>query len=185
MKRWYVVNAKSNYEHQVQKGLLERIRRDGLEDRFGEVIVPAEEVVELVNGQKRKTQRKFFPGYVLVQIEANTEGRIPVIDTDAWHLVKHTPNVVGFIGGTADRPSPITDKEADKILSRIQTSVEKPQPKVLFENGQMVRITEGPFKDFEGAIEDINYERARARVAVLIFGRSTPVDIEFTAIEKQ
>ena len=185
MKRWFVVNAKSNYELQVQKGLLERIRRDGLEERFGDVIVPAEEVIEMKDGQKRKTQRKFFPGYVLVQIEADTDARIAQIDTAAWHLVKNTPNVLGFIGGTAERPLPISDKEADKILSRIKTSVDKPQPKVLFESGQLVRITDGPFRDFEGAIEDINYEKSKVRIGVLVFGRSTPVEIDFASVEKQ
>lgn len=185
MKRWYVVHSKSNFENQVRLALEERIQRFELSERFGEVIVPAEEVIELRNGQKRKTQRKFFPGYVLIQIETGKEGHALSIDTECWHVVKQTPNVMGFIGGTADRPLPISDKEAEKILSRIRVSADKPQPKVLFEVGSLVRITEGPFKDFDGAVEDINYEKSKLRVGVLVFGRSTPIELDFGSVQKQ
>lgn len=184
MKRWYVVHAQANFENQVRSNLEERVKRFGLEEKFGEILVPAEEVLEMRNGQKRKTQRKFFPGYVLIQIETSTEEGLR-IDVDAWHLVKQTPKVMGFIGGTADKPRPISDSEADKILSRIKISADKPQPKMLFEVGELVRITEGPFKDFEGNVEDINYDKSKVRVGVLIFGRATPVELEFGSVEKQ
>lgn len=185
MKRWYVVHAQANYENQVRAALQERVERFGLTERFGEILVPAEEIVEMRNGQKRKTQRKFFPGYVLVQIETMQEDHRLSIDNDSWHLVKQTPKVMGFIGGTSIHPLPIKDSEADRILARIQVSAEKPQPKVLFETGQFVRITEGPFKDFDGTVEEINYDKNKAKVGVLIFGRSTSIDIDFSSIEKQ
>ena len=181
---WYVVHAYSNFEHKVASSLKERIKLHGLDDKFGEVLVPTEEVIEMRGGQKRRSERKFFPGYVLVQIETNTEGKSPRIDDECWHLIKETPKVMGFIGGTADRPLPIKDSEAEAILSRVREGVEKPRPKVLFEPGEMVRVTEGPFNDFNGVVEEVNYDKSRLRVAVLIFGRSTPVELEFGQVEK-
>ena len=183
-KRWYVVHAYSGFEHQVAKSLRERIVRAGMEDKFGDVLVPTEEVVEMRGGQKRKSERKFFPGYVLVQIETHQDGKHTRIDDESWHLIKETSKVMGFIGGTADRPLPIKDSEADVILQRVQDGVEKPRPKVLFEPGELVRVTEGPFNDFNGTVEEVNYEKNRLRVAVLIFGRSTPVELEFGQVEK-
>lgn len=181
--RWYVVNARSNMEKSVAQALRDRIVQHGLESQFGEVLVPSEEVVEMKDGQKRKSERKFFPGYVLVQIATNLDGGLPRIDNEAWHLVKETNKVMGFIGGTADRPLPITDAEADNILSRVRTSADKPRPKVLFEAGQMVRVIEGPFSDFNGVVEDVDYNKARVRVSVLIFGRATPVELGFDQVE--
>ena len=183
-KRWYVVHAYSGFEHQVQRSLLSRIERAGMQDKFGQVLVPTEEVVEMRAGQKRKSDRKFFPGYVLVQIETSTEGTVPLIDNESWHLIKETPKVLGFIGGTRERPLPIKDSEADVLLQRVQDGVDKPRPKVLFEPGQLVRVTDGPFNDFNGTVEEINYEKSRLRVAVMIFGRSTPVELEFGQVEK-
>jgi len=173
--RWYVVHAYSQYENSVMRALKERIGRAGLEEQFGDILVPTEEVVEIKDGVKRTTERKFFPGYVLVQMEMNE---------DTWHLVKATPKVMGFIGGTADKPAPISDKEAEKILNRVTESVEKPRPKTLFEPGEAVRVKEGPFADFQGVVEEVNYDKSRLRVAVLIFGRSTPVELEFSQVEK-
>ncbi len=183
-KRWYVVHAYSGFEHSVSRALRDRITRTGMEDRFGDILVPTEEVVEMRAGQKRRSERKFFPGYVLVQIETSGEGGGVRIDDESWHLVKETPKVLGFIGGTADRPLPIRDSEADAILQRVQDGVEKPRPKVLFEPGEMVRVIDGPFNDFNGTVEEVNYEKSRLRVAVLIFGRSTPVELEFGQVEK-
>jgi transcription termination/antitermination protein NusG len=174
-KRWYVVHAFSGFEKQVQRSMAERITRAGMEDMFGEILVPTEEVVEMKGGQKRRSDRKFFPGYVLVEMEMNDE---------TWHLVKEVPKVMGFIGGTSDRPAPITEKEANTILSRVQEGVDKPRPKILFEPGEMVRVVDGPFNDFNGTVEEVNYEKSRLRVAVLIFGRSTPVELDFHQVEK-
>jgi transcriptional antiterminator NusG len=174
-KRWYVVHAFSGFEKQVQRSLSERIARAGMEDMFGEILVPTEEVVEMKGGQKRRSDRKFFPGYVLVEMEMNDE---------TWHLVKEVPKVMGFIGGTSDRPAPITEKEANTILSRVQEGADKPRPKILFEPGEMVRVVDGPFNDFNGTVEEVNYEKSRLRVAVLIFGRSTPVELDFHQVEK-
>lgn len=174
-KRWYVVHAYSGYEKKVAAALQERIELNSMQDQFGEVLVPTEEVVEMKGGQKRKSERKFFPGYVLVQMELSDE---------TWHLVKETPRVMGFIGGKADKPAPITDKEAELILQRVDDSAEKPTPKTLFEPGEMVRVTDGPFNDFNGVVEEVNYDKSRLRVAVLIFGRSTPVELEFGQVEK-
>ena len=173
--RWYVVHAYSGYENSVKRSLEERITRSGMDDLFGEILVPTEEVVEMREGQKRNTSRKFFPGYVLVHMEMND---------DSWHLVKDVPKVMGFIGGTSDRPAPISDKEAQAILDRVLEGVEKPKPKVLYEPGEVVRIVDGPFNEFNGVVEEVDYEKSRLRVAVLIFGRSTPVDLEFGQIEK-
>lgn len=183
-KRWYVVHAYSGFEHQVARSLKERIERFGMQDRFGRVLVPTEEVIEMRAGQKRKTERKFYPGYVLVEIETHQEGRALRIDDECWHLVRETPRVMGFIGGTADRPLPISEKEAQTILRKVQEGAEKPKPKVLFEPGELVRVTEGPFNDFHGTVEEVNYEKNRLRVAVSIFGRSTPVELEFSQVEK-
>lgn len=184
IKRWYVVHAYSGFEKSVAQALRDRIERMGMQDRFGEVLVPTEEVIEMRGGQKRRSERKFFPGYVLVQIATHVEDGIPRIDSESWHLVKETSKVMGFIGGTADRPLPIRDDEANAILQRVQDGVEKPKPKVLFEPGQMVRVIDGPFNDFNGVVEEINYDKSRLRVAVLIFGRSTPVELEFGQVEK-
>lgn len=183
-KRWYVVHAYSGFEQTVARTLRERIVRNGMEDRFGEVLVPTEEVVEMRGGQKRRSERKFFPGYVLVQIETHEDGKGKRIDDESWHLVKETSKVMGFIGGTADRPLPISDKEAQNILQRVQEGTEKPKPKVLFEPGEMVRVVDGPFNDFNGIVEEVNYDKSRLRVAVSIFGRSTPVELEFAQVEK-
>jgi transcription termination/antitermination protein NusG len=183
-KRWFVVHAYSGFEKSVAQALRDRIARHGMQERFGDVLVPTEEVVEMRSGQKRRSERKFFPGYVLVQIATVDDGNIPRIDSESWHLIKETPKVMGFIGGTADRPLPIADHEADAILNRVQEGVTKPRPKVLFEPGEMVRVTDGPFNDFNGVVEEVNYDKSRLRVAVLIFGRSTPVELEFGQVEK-
>ena len=173
--RWYIVHAYSNFEHRFKSALEERIERMGLQDKFGEILVPTEEVVEMREGQKRRSERKFFPGYVLVQME---------MDDETWHLVKEVPKVLGFIGGSSDRPAPITEKEADRILQRVQEGVDKPRPKVLFEPGEVVRVTDGPFNDFSGVVEQVNYDKNRLQVAVQILGRSTPVELDFGQVEK-
>ncbi|NKI33783.1 transcription termination/antitermination protein NusG [Wenzhouxiangella sp. XN79A] len=173
--RWYVVHAYSGFEKQVQRSLKERIERADMEDQFGEILVPTEEVVEMKKGVKRKSERKFFPGYVLVEMEMNE---------DTWHLVKDVPKVMGFIGGRQEKPAPISQAEADAILNRVKEGVDKPRPKVLFEPGEMVRVIDGPFNDFNGTVEEINYEKSRLRVAVSIFGRSTPVELDFQQVEK-
>ena len=173
--RWYVVQAFSQYENSVKKALAERIERAGLEDLFGEILVPSEEVVEMRDGVKRRSERKFFPGYVLVQVDMTDE---------AWHLIKSVPRVLGFIGNSGGKPTPITEREADQILNRMKDSTEKPKPKTLFDVGEMVRVCDGPFNDFTGSVEEVNYEKSRLRVAVLIFGRSTPVELDFSQVEK-
>ncbi|MDU0113553.1 transcription termination/antitermination protein NusG [Psychrosphaera aquimarina] len=173
--RWYVVQAYSGYEARVQKALVEHIKIEEMEDFFGRILVPTEEIVEMRAGQKRRSERKFFPGYVLVEMAMNEE---------AWHLVKNTPRVLGFIGGTSDRPAPITNKEASAILNRLEENVDKPKPKTLFEPGEVVRVTDGPFADFNGVVEEVDYEKSRVKVSVLIFGRSTPVELEFGQVEK-
>lgn len=174
-KQWYVIQAYSGYENQVKKMLEERIQVTNMQNKFGEILVPTENVVEMRAGQKRRSQRKFFPGYVLVKM---------ILDEDSWHLVRKIPKVLGFIGGSSDRPAPIKDEEAAAILHRIEEGVGKPKPKVLFEPGEVVRVTDGPFADFNGVVEEVNYEKNRLRVAVLIFGRSTPVELEFGQVEK-
>ena len=174
-KRWYVIQAYSGYEAQVKRSLEERVARMGLEDKFGDILVPTEEVVEMREGQKRRSERKFFPGYVLVNME---------MDDETWHVVNDLPRVLRFIGGTGDRPAPISDKEAEQILQRVQEGVESPRPKVLFEPGEVVRVTDGPFNDFTGVVEEGNYEKSRLRVEVVIFGRSTPVELEFSQVAK-
>lgn len=174
-KRWYVVQAFSGYEQRVQKTLLEYIKAQGMEELFGEVLVPTEEVVEMRAGQRRKSARKFFPGYVLVEM---------VMNEDTWHLVKSTPRVLGFIGGTAERPAPISSKEAESILNRLNESEDKPRPKTMFEPGELIRVIDGPFADFNGTVEEVDYEKSRMKVSVSIFGRSTPVDLDFSQVEK-
>ena len=173
--KWYVVHAYSNFENKVKNSLEERIKLKGLDHKFGKIMVPTEEVVEMREGQKRRSERKFFPGYVLVQME---------LDEDTWHLVKEVPKVLGFIGGSSDQPQPISDKEADSILHRVEEGTDKPRPKVLFEPGEGVRVIDGPFNDFNGVVEEVDYEKSRLKVSVLIFGRSTPVDLEFGQVEK-
>ena len=174
-KRWYVLHAYSGYEKKVKAALEERIELRGLQEKFGRILVPAEEVVEMRSGQKRKSERKFFPGYVLIEME---------LDDETWHLVKETPRVMGFIGGKADKPAPITEAEADAILNRIEEGTDKPRPKTLFEPGEMVRVVDGPFNDFNGVVEEVNYDKSKLQVAVLIFGRSTPVELDFGQVEK-
>ena len=174
-KRWYVVHAYSGFEKSVQRALIERVARNGMQDAFGRILVPVEEVVELRSGQKSISERKFFPGYVLVEMEMNDE---------SWHLVKSTPKVTGFVGGTANKPTPISEKEVEKIMQQMQDGVEKPRPKVLFEPGEVVRVKDGPFTDFHGSVEHVNYEKSRLRVSVTIFGRATPVELEFGQVEK-
>lgn len=174
-KQWYVVHAYSGYENFVMREIKSRTERLSLQDKIGEVVVPSEEVVEMRAGQKRKSTRKFFPGYVLVNM---------IMDDTTWHMIKEIPRVVGFIGGTSQTPTPITDKEAQVIMQRVEEGVTKPRPKVLFEPGEVIRVKEGPFVDFNGVVEEVNYEKNRLRVAVLIFGRSTPVELEFSQVEK-
>lgn len=174
-QRWYVVHAYSGYENKVKKALVEYAEREGLQDHFGQILVPSEEVVEIRDGKKRTSERKFFPGYVLVEMELNDK---------TWHLVKSVPQVMGFIGGTSDRPAPISQKEVDRILQKVQDGTDKPKPKVIYEPGEMVRVIDGPFKDFEAVVEEVDYDKNRLQVSVLIFGRSTPVELEFTQVEK-
>jgi transcriptional antiterminator NusG len=173
--RWYVVHAYSGFEKSVARNLIERIERAGMKDRFGEILVPVEEVVEMKGGQKKTAERKFFPGYVLVQME---------MDDDTWHLVKSTPKVTGFVGGTATKPAPISEKEVQSILDQMREGVEKPRPKVLFEVGESVRVIDGPFTDFNGNVEEVNYDKSKLRVSVMIFGRATPVELGFGQVEK-
>lgn len=175
-KKWYVVQAYSGYEQSVMRSLRDRVEQSHLKDQFGEILVPTEKVVEMREGKKRNSDRKFFPGYVLVQMEMND---------DTWHLVKDLPRVLGFIGGTMDKPVPISDAEADSILQRMADGEDAAKPKVLFEPGEVVRVTDGPFTDFNGVVEEVNYDKNRLQVSVLIFGRSTPVELEFTQVEKE
>ncbi|WP_089083747.1 transcription termination/antitermination protein NusG [Aquitalea magnusonii] len=174
-KRWYVVHAYSGFEKSVQKALRERIERSEVADLFGQILVPVEEVVDIKNGRRSITERKFFPGYVLVEMD---------MTDDTWHLVKSTPKVTGFVGGTANRPAPISKKEVDAIMQQMQEGVEKPKPKVLFEVGEKVRVIDGPFNDFNGSVDEVNYERNKLRVSVQIFGRDTPVELDFSQVEK-
>jgi len=174
-KRWYVVHTYSQFEKSVQRALIERIARTGMQDLFGQILVPVEEVVELKSGQKSISERKFFPGYVLVEMEMTDE---------SWHLIKSTPKVTGFLGGSAMKPTPISQKEVDTIMQQMQAGVEKPRPKVLFEVGEAVRVKDGPFTDFHGTVDDVNYDKNKLRVAVTIFGRATPVELDFGQVEK-
>ncbi|MDN3608381.1 transcription termination/antitermination protein NusG [Vibrio ostreicida] len=174
-KRWYVVQAFSGFEGRVAQSLREHIKMHSMEELFGEVLVPTEEVVEMRAGQRRKSERKFFPGYVLVQM---------IMDDESWHLVRSVPRVMGFIGGTSDRPAPITDKEADAILNRLEKASESPRPRTMYEAGEVVRVTDGPFADFNGTVEEVDYDKSRVKVSVSIFGRATPVELEFGQVEK-
>ncbi|MDR2614515.1 MAG: transcription termination/antitermination protein NusG [Candidatus Accumulibacter sp.] len=174
-KRWYVVHVYSGFENFVRRALIDRITRVGMDDSFGQILVPVEEVVEMKGGQKNVSERKFFPGYVLVEMEMNDE---------TWHLVKSTQKVTGFVGGSGNNPRPIPPKDVDKILQQMQDGIDKPRPKVLFETGEIVRVKEGPFTDFNGSVEDVNYEKSKLRVAVTIFGRATPVELDFAQVEK-
>jgi transcriptional antiterminator NusG len=174
--RWYVIHAYSGYEKRVMNSIKEQVEINGMEDLFGEILVPTEEVIEMRDGKKRKSERKFYPGYVLVEMDMNDA---------SWHLVKETPRVMGFIGGTADKPAPITPKEANEILQRVKDGEEgKPSHKTVYEPGEMIRVTDGPFADFNGVVEAVDYGKSRLKVAVTIFGRSTPVELEFTQVEK-
>jgi len=175
LKRWYVLQVASGDELKVKRSLEEKIKLKDCEEQFGDILVPTEEVVEIRSGNKRKAERKFFPGYVLVQMEMNE---------NLWHLVRGVPKVLGFVGGTSDRPAPISDKEASKILSRMEEAVDKPKPKILFEPGEVVRVIHGPFAEFNGVVEEVNYDKNRLRVSVMIFSRSTPVDLDFSQVEK-
>lgn len=174
-KQWYVVHAYSNFEGKVKASIEEHVRLAGMEDKFGQILIPTEEVIEIKGGAKRRSERKFFPGYVLVEMEMTDE---------TWHLIKNVPKVMGFIGGTKDKPAPISEKEAMAIIGAIKEGVDKPKPKVLYQPGEVVRVTEGPFNDFNGVVEEVDYDRNRLKVAVLIFGRSTPVELEFGQVEK-
>ena len=173
--RWYVVHAYSGMEKAVERNILERISRAGMQGQFGRILVPMEEVVEIKNGQKKTTERKFFPGYVLVEM---------VMNDDTWHLVKHTNKVTGFVGGAKNRPAPISEAEVMKIVNQMQEGTEKPRHKVEFMVGEFVRIKDGPFTDFNGSVEDVNYDKSKVRVSVTIFGRATPVELDFSQIEK-
>ncbi len=174
-KKWYVVHAYSGFEKSVQRALADRIARQNMQEKFGQILVPVEEVVEMKSGQKNTSERKFFPGYVLVEMD---------MDEQSWHLVKNTPKVTGFVGGTATKPTPISEREVQNILQQIQDGVEKPRPKVLFEVGESVRVKDGPFVEFIGNVEDVNYDKSKRRVSVTIFGRTTPVELEFSQVEK-
>lgn len=173
--KWYVVHAYSGFENRVVQLLKEKIKHEAMENSFGEIMVPTEEVMEIRAGQKIRSKRKFYPGYVLVQMEMNDA---------TWHLVRNTPKVMGFIGGTAERPAPISEREAKVILDRVEEGANKPKPKIFFEPGEVVRVIDGPFSDFNGVVEEVNYEKSKLRVSVLIFGRSTPVELDFTQVEK-
>ncbi len=173
--KWYVVQAYSGYEGKVRGFLEDRVKQFGLEEKFGQILVPTEEVVEMRDGQKRKSARKFFPGYVLVEME---------MDDESWHLVRDTPRVLGFIGGTKEHPAPISQREADQILNRLEESTDKPRPRTLFEVGEAIRVIDGPFADFNAVVENVNYDKSRLSVSVMIFGRSTPVELDFSQVEK-
>jgi len=174
-QRWYVVHVFSGFEKHVAKSIREHVSRAGMEDKFGEILVPTEDVVEMKGGQKRTSERKFFPGYVLVQME---------MDDETWHLVKNVPKVTGFVGGSSAKPTPISEREAESIMQQVKVGAEKPRPKFSFEPGELVRVVSGPFADFNGTVEDVNFEKSKLRVAVSIFGRSTPVELDFSQVEK-
>ena len=174
-KRWYVVHAYSGMEKSVARAIQERVDRAGMQEKFEQILVPTEEVVEMKNGKRTITERRFYPGYVLVKMD---------MDDDTWHLIKRTNKVTGFVGGSGNRPAPVSEAEIDKIFAQMQEGVEKPKPKVLFEVGEMVRVKDGPFNDFNGNVEDVNYEKSKLRVSVTIFGRATPVELDFGQVEK-
>ena len=173
--RWYIVHAYSGMEKAVERNIQERIVRAGMQQKFGRILVPTEEVVEMKNGQRKTTERRLFPGYVLVEM---------VMDDDTWHLVKHTSKVTGFVGGAKNRPAPISEEEVRKIVDQMQEGTDKPRHKIEFMVGELVRVKEGPFTDFNGSVEEVNYEKSRLRVSVTIFGRATPVELEFAQVEK-
>ena len=173
--RWYIVHAYSGMEKAVERNITERITRAGMQSKFGRILVPTEEVVEMKSGQRKTTERRLFPGYVFVEM---------VMDDDTWHLVKHTSKVTGFVGGAKNRPAPISEEEVQKIVSQMQEGTDRPRHKIEFMVGEMVRVKEGPFTDFNGTVEEVNYEKNRLRVSVMIFGRSTPVELEFAQVEK-
>jgi transcription termination/antitermination protein NusG len=173
--RWYVVHAYSGMEKAVERNLRERIDRSGMQHKFGRILVPTEEVIELKKGKKSVTERRFFPGYVLVEM---------LMDDESWHLVKHTSKVTGFVGGARNRPAPISEAEVMKIVNQMQEGIDKPRPKVLWQVGELVRVKDGPFTDFNGAVEEVNYEKSKVRVSVTIFGRATPVELDFAQVEK-
>ncbi len=174
-KKWYVLQTQAMFEKKAKEFLERAIHESQLDAFFGQILVPTESVFEMKGGQKRKSERKFFPGYVLIEMEMNDE---------TWHLVRHVPRILGFVGGTSDKPTPIASKEVEQILSRLDTSVDKPRPKTLYEVGEIVRVNEGPFEDFTGVIEEVNYEKSKVRVSVSIFGRATPVELDFSQINK-
>lgn len=174
-KRWYVFQAFSGFENRVSHSLREHIKFNKMEEYFGEIMIPTEEVVEIKSGQKRKSERKFFPGYILINM---------IMNNASWHLVRSIPRVIGFIGGTPDKPLPISDKEVNKIINRLQEIGDKPRPKTLFEPGEMIRVKDGPFADFNGIVEEVDYEKSRLKVSVSIFGRATPVELDFSQVEK-
>ena len=173
--RWYIIQAYSGFEKQVMRSILERIKLSGLEDAFGDVLVPTEEVVEMRDGKKRKSERKFFPGYVLIQMS---------MSEDTWHIIKDCPKVLGFVGGTPEKPAPITDKEASLILNRLDQTGDNPRPKTMFEPGEEVLVVDGPFLDFKGLVEEVNYEKSKLMLTVNVFNRPTPVELEFHQVEK-
>ena len=173
--RWYIVHAYSGMEKAVERNITERINRAGMQNKFGRILVPTEEVVEMRNGKRKTTERRLFPGYVFVEM---------VMEDDTWHLVKHTSKVTGFVGGAKNRPAPISEAEIQKIVDQVQVGNDKPRHKIEFMVGELVRVKEGPFTDFNGSVEEVNYEKSRLRVSVAIFGRSTPVELEFSQVEK-
>ena len=173
--RWYIVHAYSGMEKAVERNITERINRAGMQNKFGRILVPTEEVVEMRNGKRKTTERRLFPGYVFVEM---------VMEDDTWHLVKHTSKVTGFVGGAKNRPAPISEEEIKKIVDQVQEGSDKPRHKIEFMVGELVRVKEGPFTDFNGSVEEVNYEKSRLRVSVAIFGRSTPVELEFSQVEK-
>ena len=173
--RWYIVHAYSGMEKSVERNITERINRSGMQPKFGRILVPTEEVVEIKNGQKKTTERRLFPGYVFVEM---------VMDDESWHLIKHTNKVTGFVGGAKNRPAPISEEEVQKIVSQMQEGSEKPRHKVEFVVGEYVRVKDGPFTDFNGTVDEVNYDKNKVRVSVTIFGRATPVELEFSQVEK-
>jgi transcriptional antiterminator NusG len=174
-KRWYVIQSFSSFESRVTQSIKERIKLNNMEDLFGDIMVPSEEVIEIRGGQRKKSEHKFFPGYILIQM---------IMNELSWHLVRNTPRVIGFVGGTSDHPAPISDKEVNIIITRLQKLGDKPRPKKLFEPGETIRVTNGPFSDFNGIVEKVDYEKNRLKVSVSIFGRATPVELDFGQVEK-
>ncbi|QJC30509.1 transcription termination/antitermination protein NusG [Enterobacteriaceae endosymbiont of Neohaemonia nigricornis] len=174
-KKWYVIHARSGFENRVAQSLREYIKLHNMNDLFGDILIPTEAIVEIRNGQKYRSDRKFFPGYILIHM---------IMQEHSWHLVRNIPKVLGFIGGVSDNPAPISDKEVNIIINQLQQIGDKPRPKILFEPGEMIRVNDGPFSDFNGVVEEVDYEKSRLKVSVSIFGRSTPVDLNFSQVEK-